>query len=395
MNRFGQFLVLLSVVGMLAVGCDSKKSPPAKPAPPPVTEQATPAPPTPAPEAKPVAAEPAKAPVAPVVPEPPAEPLGTPTGTFVDRAAGAELRFVCYNILWNSIFPEVSESGAEKFVRVMRALNPDVLALQEIAKPSWTKEENYREWSAGDVVRLMNVISPLPGGASWHGHQAYDNVIVSRYPLKMTAEQTKPAGDRSQAMALVDLPDGEFPVDLYVMNNHYKCCGGEKNDPRRQKQSDSIVSWIDDARTPGGEIDLPERTGFIVCGDLNIVGGFQPVQTLIDGDIVGEEDFGPDSPPDWDGTSLVDLHPLHNVVGPDDYTWRNDQGKWDPGRIDFVVYSDSVLEAVHKFILNTTTMSDADLKAAGLMSRDICVDSDREDFDHLPLVVDFRVMRVK
>ena len=315
MSRVGQFLILLSVVGMLVAGCESKKTPPPKPATPAVTELAA-APQAPAPA--PVAAPPVVREAPAKLPEAPTEPLGAPTGTFLDRAEHAELRFVCYNILWNSIFPEVSEPGAEKFVRVVRALNPDVLALQEIAKPSWTKEENYREWSAGDVVRLMNVISPLPGGASWHGHQAYDNVIVSRYPLKMMAEQTKPAGDRSQAMALVDLPNGEFPIDLYVMNNHYKCCGGEKNDPRRQKQSDSIVAWIADANTPGGEIDLPERTAVIVCGDLNIVGGFQPVQTLLDGDIIDEEAYGPDSPPDWDGTSLADLHPLHNVAGPDD-----------------------------------------------------------------------------
>ena len=59
-------------------------------------------------------------------------------------------------------------------------------------------------------------------------------------------------------MCLVDLPDDRFSNDLYVMNNHYKCCGGF--DARRQEQSDALVNWQRDARTPGGFITLPAGT---------------------------------------------------------------------------------------------------------------------------------------
>lgn len=312
----------------------------------------------------------------------------------VERHPEADLRLVSYNVLWNNIFPEVSRGNSAKFARLVGALDADVWCLQEISvHPRDRKKLKARRWSADDVVKVMNEIAPRPDGASWYAHQGNDNVIVSKYPLELTATQTIPAGEREQAMALIDLPDERFSFDLYVLNNHYKCCGGEGNDPRRQRQSDAIVAWIRDARTPGDNIDLPTGTAIVIAGDLNIVGGFQPVQTLLDGDVVDEAKYGADFLPDWDDTGLADLHPQHNEVGRDDYTWRNDRGEWDPGRIDFIIYTDSVLDVARKFVLNTTLMLDEDLRAAGLKKYDVTVDNAGREFDHLPLVVDFRVQQ--
>ena len=312
--------------------------------------------------------------------------------TFIDRDKPTDLRFISYNILWNNIFEEISEQNAARFGRVMRALKPDVICIQEIGVTSWMleKDPDARDWSAEDVAAQVNDVASLPNGGKWHAFRGKDNVIISRFPLTLTRTNTTPPGEREQAIALVDLPNDAYDFDLYVMNNHFKCCGGTDNDPRRQKQADSIIAWIRDARTPGGEIDLPEDTAVIVCGDLNIVGGFQPVQTLIDGDIIDEATYGDDFAPDTDGTAMTDAHPLHNIVGPDDYTWRNDNDKWAPGRLDYIVYTDGVLPAVKKFLLNTTTMTDADLKAAGLERLDIAVDNEGKEFDHFPLVIDFR-----
>ncbi len=311
---------------------------------------------------------------------------------FIARADGTDLRLVSYNILWNTIFPEVNPRGTIRFERVVKALKPDVLALQEIGThPRDRNKPTAKNYTADDVVALMNKYLPLGDGATWYGHQGNDNVIVSRYPLTMTRTATVPAGERDQAIALVDLPDEQMPIDLYVMNNHYKCCNPEKNDVRRQQQSDSIVNWLRDARTPGGEIDLPANTAIAVVGDLNIVGSFQPIDTLTDGDIQDEEQYGPDSKPDWDDTEMLDLGPMHNVVGPDDYTWRDDTSEYDPGRLDYIIYSDSVLEPLRAYVLNTTLMSEEALKEAGLKKHDVTVDTEGAEFDHLPLVVDFAV----
>ena len=312
-----------------------------------------------------------------------------PSETFIDREQATDLRVVSYNILWDTIFPDNNPVQADKFERVLTALEPDVLNLQEIGDRfcgSCTPK------TAEDVRVLLNNLAPLVGGGSWHVHQGGDNVIASKYPLSMTETDTDPNGQRLQAIALVDLPDAQFEKDLYVLNNHYKCCGGvgSSEDDDRQQQSDAIVNWLRDARTPGGSVDLPPDTPVAVVGDLNLVGGLQPLNTLVDGNIIDESTYGPDSPPDWDGSSLTDARPLHNGTGPADYTWRDDGSPFSPGRLDYIIYSDSEINVGNQFVLNTVEMSAAELAATGLQSFDVTVDSFGTDFDHLPVVVDFR-----
>jgi len=303
------------------------------------------------------------------------------TSHFIDRRNPSDLRVVSYNVMFDSIFPDQNPAQAEKFVRVIRALDPDILNLQEIKRP----EE--------DVLTLMNQVSPLGGSKSWHVHQGRNNVIVSKYPLTEKATDTIPAGQRGQAIALVDLPDDRYQIDLYIMNNHYKCCGdsGGPEDQKRQKQSDAIVNWICDARTTGGKIDLPSNTPIIVCGDLNLVGGLQPLNTLLNGNIIDSETFGTGCLPDWDNSELTDACPLHNATGPDTYTWRNDHSEYDPGQLDFVIYTDSCLEAVYSYVLNTAEVSPNQLSAKGLQMYDVTIDQNGEHFDHLPVIVDFQV----
>jgi endonuclease/exonuclease/phosphatase family metal-dependent hydrolase len=312
--------------------------------------------------------------------------LSAQTGTFIDRDQATDLRVVSYNVLWNTIFPDEDPTQAAKFERVVQAIDADIWNLQEIGPNNPTDD---------DVVDLMNTIMPLPGGATWYGHQSWDNVIVSKYPLTMLATDTIPEpSSTSVAMALVDLPDAQFDTDFYFMNTHFKCCGGVGSweDDKRQEQADALVNWMRDARTPGGNVNLPVDTPMVVVGDLNIVGSFQPINTLVTGNIINEGTYGSDSPPDWDGSSLTDAHPLHNDSSDpnDDYTWRNDNSSYDPGRIDYIIYTDSVLDVGNQFVLNTVDMSAAQRTATGLQKFDITVDQAGRTFDHLPVVVDFR-----
>lgn len=295
--------------------------------------------------------------------------------TFVERLDADDLRVVSYNVLWDTIFPSEDPVQAAKFERVLAALDADVWCLQEIDFGTPLQ----------DVLDLFDDLAPIPGG--WQGYKVGDCVTLSRWPLSMKQASPTPEGDKDLAMCLVDLPDDRFSNDLYVMNNHYKCCGGF--DDRRQEQSDALVNWQRDARTPGGFITLPAGTAMMVIGDLNIVDGFQPAQTLIDGDIQDESTFGPDSPPDWDGSDSTDVRPLHNVTGPEDWTWFT-PGPFPPGRLDFVITTDSVLTQVHSYALNTTTMSASELAATGLQANDVTIDQLGQAFDHIPLVVDYR-----
>jgi endonuclease/exonuclease/phosphatase family metal-dependent hydrolase len=310
------------------------------------------------------------------------------TGTFLDRQAPSDLRVISYNVLWDSIFPEINATQAAKFRRVVQALNPDILNLQEIDSPF----DPTTTFTAADVANLMDSIMPLPGGAQWYAHKGGDNVMVSKYPLSLQRTNTRPASPRDIAIALVDLPDEQFTTDFYFMNNHFRCCGdpGGSEDADRQQQADALVNWMRDARSPGGIVNLAAGTPMAVVGDLNIVGLPDPLNNLISGNIVNEATYGADSPPDWDGTALADAHPVHNGSGGTDYTWRNDYSQYAPGRLDHVLYTDSVARAANQFVLNTVSMSAAERAAAGLQAYDVTIDA--LDYDHLPLVVDFRFL---
>ncbi|TWT78264.1 Endonuclease/Exonuclease/phosphatase family protein [Posidoniimonas polymericola] len=290
--------------------------------------------------------------------------------TFVDRFLETDLRVATYNVFFDANFSPNARTDPEtpeRFARVVNALDADVLNLQEI----------YNH-SAQDVFELMSAVAPLPDGQQWHTHQYSDNVIVSRYPFKSVS------GRNGWAEALIDLPDQHYDVDLFIMNDHYACCNNEYS---RQLSADRMIAHLQDLRTPGGRVDLPTQTPILILGDLNIVRSGRPLETLLNGGVVYE---GQDSPPDWDGTSLANALPLHNGVGPENYTWRDDSDVFDPGVLDFVLYTDSVLTTANKFVLNSTTMSATDLAATGLQPNDVFVRVDRGFYDHLPVVVDFR-----
>jgi endonuclease/exonuclease/phosphatase family metal-dependent hydrolase len=259
----------------------------------------------------------------------------------------------------------------------MQALQPDVINLQEIY-----------DHTAAQTASLMNSILPLGGGATWYAHQAFDNVVVSKYPLSMTRSSTVPVpSGTSYAMALVDLPNAQFDTDFYFMDVHFKCCSDEGwEEDRRQQQADALVNWMRDARTPGGFVNLPTGTPMAVVGDLNVVQTPNPLNTLLTGDVVWEASFGPDSPPDWDGTDLADAHPVHNGSGSTDWTYRS--GGFSPSRLDFVLYTDSVVATANRFVLNTVSMTAAERAATGLQQYDVTLTT--SNYDHIPVVVDFR-----
>ncbi|QDV72218.1 Endonuclease/Exonuclease/phosphatase family protein [Planctomycetes bacterium K2D] len=293
----------------------------------------------------------------------------TSTGTFIDRHRPDDLRVVSYNVYFNSAL--FSNNGADpttpsRFQRLVKAMDPDILALQEMSPGT-----------AEEVATLLNGLIPLPGSAGWQTHQVSDNVIASRHPFLLTT------GSVGHADALIDLPDDRHASDIYVMNDHWPCC---TNEIGRQREADRMVRWIDGLRSPDG---LATETPFVVVGDLNTVGSGQPLRTLLTGDIV-DASLGADSPPDWDGTPLSNATPLHNGVGPDRYTWRNDSDVFDPGVLDHIIYTDSVLETANRFVLNTMAMNEVELLATSLEAEDVMITTSQGFYDHLPLVVDFR-----
>jgi len=65
------------------------------------------------------------------------------------------------------------------------------------------------------------------------------------------------------------------------------------------------------------------------------------------------------------------------------YTWREDPNSFPPGRLDYQIYSNSVINVEKDFILQTEVMSQARLNQYGLQLLDT-----RTASDHFPTVAD-------
>lgn len=163
------------------------------------------------------------------------------------------------------------------------------------------------------------------------------------------------------------------------INAHLPCCD---NDSGQQWESDAIVAFVRDAYLPGGVLTLGVDVPVLICGDLNMVGLARQLETLVTGDIVNNNWYGADSPPDPDGTDMRNTvsRLTEKRMG---YTWRNDGGWYWPGHLDFMIYSDSNLAKRHDFIVCTPEMSTEALSANGLL------EGDSEASDHLVFCVDF------
>ena len=310
---------------------------------------------------------------------------------FLEKKNARDIRMMSFNVGWDSIFPDDDpwndrwrqDSSGPQFDRIVKAVTPDILCLQEIS-PLRDPQQ------VGDI---LDTLLPLENGRKWQTHQGLDNIIASRFNLEEKAARLVQSGSITsfgQVMALVDLPDDSYERDLYLICAHFKSQGGQANIQARQEHADAIIADMGDARTPGGEIDLPFGTPIMAMGDFNVydTDPAHHLTTLLTGDIENEDKYGPDSKPDWDGTDLADALPHHNGAGADTYTWRDDTQEFNPGTLDRILYTDSVIQVENAFVLNTEIMSPEDLAAAGLKAGDVLLDPATGRYDHLPMAVD-------
>ncbi|MBT8387796.1 MAG: endonuclease/exonuclease/phosphatase family protein [Ignavibacteria bacterium] len=294
----------------------------------------------------------------------------TPTTPLVLTEINREDTSLLRVMNWNVLFDGLLEPGrADNFERILQAIQPDIICFNEFFNSSATQ-----------VVDAINQILPLPGSASWYGIKLdAGNVSVSKYPFIQSWEVY--SGHRITA-SLIDLPQ-YYEKDIMVINSHLKCCGGQQNDETRQLEADATIAFILDAKSAGGLIDLPANTPFLIAGDLNLVGLRQQLTTLTTGEIINTQIFGNGSPPDWDNTDLEDLL-SQQTDKRSAYTWRYDNSAFPPGRLDFQIYSNSVINVEKDFVIQTEVMSGSRLAQYGLQQFDT-----RDASDHFPKVTDY------
>ena len=274
----------------------------------------------------------------------------------LDRETEFDLRFLSYNVYRDYLF---NLEARDNFRRIFQFIEPDIIGLQEVYDNSGT-----------DAAIL---IKEFLGGQWYSGDVGNDNLLVSRYPI------LKQKAIKGNAAYLVKIDNISFQ-NVLVIVAHPPCCS---NDEGRQDEIDAFMAFLRESKD-GREFNIDEDTPIVIVGDMNLVGLNQQVKTLLTGDIINEIEYGQDFTPDWDGTALEDVKPF-NPGMPTTFTWYNENSSFGAGRLDYIVYSGSVLELGTNYSLHSKTLPQEFLDTTFLQRNDTY-----EASDHLPIVADFR-----
>ena len=285
-----------------------------------------------------------------------------PTPISFDKRDETDIRLVTHNV-WNSSL--LDPNYEVYFQRIYQALDPDIVALQEMYENTNQLHSLFNDW--------------FPDEQWYVSSQFRDNIIISKYPV---LEEDYFTSSERTMVAMLNTED-DLGSNLMIFNAHLACCN---NDESRQYDADEFVSnWRDWRENDNGPFTLTEGTPFVYVGDFNLVGYRQQLTTFTEGDIEDENTFGDDYNLDWDNTSIADLFSRHSHIRMG-YTWRWDNSSFSPGKLDYVLYTDSVLDTSKHFVFNTLTMDSASLAEYGLEAMDSYNSS-----DHSPRVLDIKI----
>lgn len=262
------------------------------------------------------------------------------------------MRLVTYNVLQDQLFDYTPK---QSFRRILQAIEPDVVAFQEIYDHTATETRQLIEsWLGG----------------TWDAYKISDKVLVTRTSILAHYEI---AGGRGAAYLISPL--GDVADDILIIDVHLSCCSANSE---RQAQCDAIMAFIRDAHEPGGVIDLTADNPIVITGDTNFVGYHRQLQTLLTGDILDNATHGPDFAPDWDGSGLADRISRH-VTEPVGYTWYKTWSDYWPSRLDYIISTDSNLGWALSGTLQTELLPASYLGEYGLQANDSGTAS-----DHIP-----------
>lgn len=277
-----------------------------------------------------------------------------------------DVRILSYNVYTDNLFePSLKPS----YARILKAVQPQIIGFQEIYNHDAQQTQNQVE-----------TMLSSEGEQQWYSSKVDPDIVaVSRYPILNPYPIKGESANGFNGAFLIDLhPD--FNSHLLFIVAHPPA---GSNNWGRQYEIDAIMAFIRNAKAQGGVLTLQPDTPIVIVGDMNLVGDAQQLTTLLTGQIINTGQFGPSFNPDWDGSDFTDLLPRH-VNLPMFYTWYKETSSWLPGRLDFMIYSDSVIDSVHSFVLFTPAMSTDSLTAYNLQIQDAILAS-----DHLPVVADF------
>ena len=275
----------------------------------------------------------------------------------IEKKDNRHVRLMAYNVERDNFF---NLTVRDQYKRIFNAIQPDIIGFSEI----------YNNSSSATAALVENLL-PSSGGRQWyHAGVSPDIRLVSRYPIVDTR------AINGNGAFLLNM--GSWQMVCIV--THLPCC---ENEISRQQEVDNIMAFIRDIRLGVSPFDVRQGTPVIITGDMNFVGFREQLQTMLTGDIANNSVYGPDFRPDWDESDLDDLSPFVTDA-PFTYTWYNPAGSFSAGRLDYFIYTGSVLDIHNSFTLNTEVMQPEKRSAFGLLAGDTGPVS-----DHFPLVADF------
>jgi len=279
---------------------------------------------------------------------------------LLDPGSGV-VRVLTWNVDRNGL---LDANRRPVFERMLRAIKADVMCFQECFT-----------LSADRVRRMVESAIPAPIGRRWHAVKIdAGNILVTH--LDVDQSWLIQQNYRGSAFLL----NAGAAKRMLLINAHFRCCDADEH---RQKEADGVIAFLRDAKTPGGRAELPRGTPIVIAGDLNLVGDRRQLSTLLTGDILDNNRFGPDRAPGWNGaelTVLESVHPTSRFI----YTWYNANSSFAPGKLDYILYTSDIIDAVWNMTIDTRKMSNEQLKRLGLKADDAVRAS-----DHFPRVADF------
>ena len=287
------------------------------------------------------------------------------------RFQQSDVRVLTYNVQNHKYNVFENEQMHARLERVLKALDPDIIAFQHTHTDS-SVDSLITNWFPDDVWHRMGHYGP-PGVY----RNPSDKVVFSKYPILQYEYDFIPI--QSMSACLIDTRK-ELGTNLLLINTHLWAYS--QNDFRRQQAADEFIQVMREWRSGHGPFPLEDNTPFMVLGDFNMYGRGRVLRTLVNGDIWDETAYGQDFLPDWDATPIADLFSLHTHIRMG-YTWHRDDLSFAPGKLDYILYSDSNIEIGNHFILNTPAMPETDLTKYNLQSQDTEFIS-----EHMPHVAD-------
>lgn len=264
------------------------------------------------------------------------------------------VRFITWNVEQGSIF-----NNPEPFSRVLYALQPDVICFQELGNNA--NSQKLKDW----------LDEYVPERSGWEATVSPDTGtgIATRLPNTPMGPVQMPelttSNRKLRATTLMINSSQGAGRRIATMSTHLKCCGiaGDSSDLKRIDEAEIIHTIMQ-------KISMSDSpSAIVIMGDFNLVGSKKPL------DIIAAN-------LDYDNSNLLVVNPY--VLGDNtNTTWRDDGQSFLPGRLDYILVSDSTVTVERAFILDSSKLDSNTLKYYNIQEQD-----NHNASDHLPSVVD-------